>query len=148
MGRVCRRRIIAWVSVVGVVCLALILYTVLVLRSKPTPFRFLANATVVKQEEWMEGSPHGPQRLKTGGEYRVAGSLAEVEQLAQSDFNSAQWKVERRKENQVTFISGLQYVTLLDRPQASEVKVIIQTYREPTYFDRIRLWMQKRGWVK
>ncbi len=45
-------------------------------------------------------------------------------------------------------MSDLQYVTLLDRPQASEVKVIIQTYREPTLTDRVRLWMRKRGWVK
>ncbi len=82
MGRVGRRRIIVWGSVVGVACLAFLLFATLILRPKPTPFRFQANAKVVKQEEWMEGRLRGPQTLKTGGEYRVAGSLAEVEMLA------------------------------------------------------------------
>lgn len=108
---------------------------------KPIAFPFLADARVVRTEEWIEAGTLGGSwgRLKTGGIYRVPGNIEAVAEIARHDLVAPLWK-EIVKPTRVSFSRENQYVTLQDHPSDGQVIVFIQTYRSPSILDRIRLW--------
>ncbi|MBN9500407.1 MAG: hypothetical protein BGO01_11405 [Armatimonadetes bacterium 55-13] len=126
---------------VTVIVAAIATFALLIVREPPL-YPFLARAKMVHHEEWIEFASTGPGRLKVGGAYQISGDLATVGNLVREDLNDPSWR-ETKKPDSISFSQPNTTVTLLDRPKDGAVRIIIQSYRQPTYLDRMRLWYRK-----
>ena len=136
-----RARIITVSVVLGVVLICGI--TLVVLLRQPDPYPFIAGATVVRSQEYIEDFAGGHSRLSREGVYKFDSSIEEVAALVQQSLKPPKWKqTPKLIGKEVKFENDISHVTLQTR-QTGGTTVFIQEFMEPTLSDRVRMWWRK-----
>jgi hypothetical protein len=134
-----------WVITVSVV-LGIVLVcgiTLMALLQQPEAYPFVAGATVVSSQEYIENFAGGHSRLSREGVYKFDSSIQEVTALVQQSLKPPKWRqTPNLTGKEVKFENDISHVTVQSR-QTGGTTVFIQEFMEPKLSDRVRMWWKR-----